>query len=236
MRIVTYNIRGGLGMDNVRSIVNIGETLRPLSADIICLQEVHQRLPWSGRQDQPALLEQLLARKFTFQRNLRMGFGGYGVGIAARGTIVEKHEHLLPSVKEQRGALELRLRDVGGFRSLTVFCTHWGLDGAERLQQAEALAEHIKVAPHPIVVCGDLNEDAESAAVLRLKELTGLIDIDSAHNRTTFVSDNPTVRIDFVLISPDIQVDHVEVPSTLASDHLPVVADLSLVASAIRLI
>ncbi len=226
MRIVTYNTRGSLGMDNRRSTPRIAEVLRPLSPDIICFQEIHQRLPWSGREDQPEVLSVLLGRPFVFQRNLWFGFGGYGIGIATRSLVAQRAEHLLPSVKEQRGALEVRLRDVGGLRRLTVFCTHWGLQEEERRRQAEALAALVNAAPRPVVVCGDLNEGPDAGAVRLLLASTELLDADAAQNRATFVSNNPKSRIDYILHSPDLRAGHVEVVSGEASDHLPLLADL----------
>ncbi len=87
MRIVTYNTRGSLGMDNRRSTSRIAQVVRALSPEVVCFQEIHRRLPWSGREDQPAVLSQLLGRRFVFQQNLTFGFGGYGLGVAARGTV-----------------------------------------------------------------------------------------------------------------------------------------------------
>src|SRR5579883_2187322 len=127
MRIVTYNTRGSLGMDGKRSTSRIADVVRALSPDVVCFQEIHQKLPWSGGEDQPNLLSEALGRRFLFQRNLTFGFGGYGIGIATRAQVVLMREHRLPSGKEQRGALEVVLRDLPGLRSATVLCTHWGL-------------------------------------------------------------------------------------------------------------
>src|SRR5258708_7571866 len=110
MRIVTYNTRGSLGMDDVRSTGRIADTVRMFTPDIICFQEIHKKLPWSGKEDQPDVLATLLGRPFVFQRNVGFGRGAYGIGIAARGTITKHKEHLLPSEKEQRGVLELHVR------------------------------------------------------------------------------------------------------------------------------
>ena len=159
------------------------------------------------------------------QRCLDFVFGGYGNGIAAPSSGTAFH-HILPSAKEQRGALELRLRHVGGIAALTVFCTHWGLDSGERKLQAEALANLVNAAPRPVVVCGDLNESADGPAIRDLIERAGLIDSDAALNRPNFPSVNPNVRIDYILHSPDLRVALYEVVSSTASDHRPVMADL----------
>ena len=215
-------------MDGVRSTPRIAETLRPLSADVICFQEIYERIP-PPLEDQPAKLAALLNRRFTFQRCVDFAIGGYGNGIAAP-VIGESFHHILPSGKEQRGALELRLRGVGGLSSVTVFCTHWGLDAGERKLQAEALANLVNAAPRPVVVCGDLNEAFGGEAVRYLLARSGLIDSDAGGNRPTFTSTNPTVRIDYILHSPDLRAASFEVVASTASDHLPVMADLALCA------
>jgi endonuclease/exonuclease/phosphatase family metal-dependent hydrolase len=213
-------------MDGQRATARIAQVVRTLSPDVVCFQEIHQRLAWSGREDQPQALSVLLGRPFWFQRNLTFGFGGYGIGIATRGIAVRRSEHPLPSVREQRGALEVRLHAVGGLRKLTVFCTHWGLQEAERQQQAEVLAALVNAAPRPVVVCGDLNEGPEGAAVHALIAATGLIDAGASQNRATFVSDSPKIRLDYILHSPELAARHLEVVSSLASDHLPLLADI----------
>ncbi|HLJ56769.1 MAG TPA: endonuclease/exonuclease/phosphatase family protein [Chthonomonadaceae bacterium] len=225
MRIATYNTRGSLGSDGLRSTKRIAETLRPFSADVICFQEIYQRIP-PPLEDQPAKLEALLNRSFVFQRCLDFAFGGYGNGIAAS-TNGEVREHTLPSGKEQRGALEVRLRGIGRLSAVTIFCTHWGLDADERKLQSEALANLVNAAPRPVVVCGDLNEEFGGAAVRALIARAGLIDADAGGNRPTFPAGEPRSRIDYVLHSPDLRATYLEVVRSDASDHLPVVADLS---------
>jgi len=226
MRVLTYNTRGSLGMDNVRATQRIINVVRSLTPDIVAFQEIHQRLVWSGGEDQPLTLEMSLNRAFVFHRLLRIGRGGYGIGMAVRGNVVERRMHELPSGREQRGALELRLRDVDGMH-LTAFCTHWGLDPEERVCQAKALVEIVKGVKGAAIVCGDLNEDAEGSAVKLLCSETGLRDADGELRRPTFMADNPTVRIDYILHSPELTASNVEVVESLASDHLPLLADFT---------
>jgi endonuclease/exonuclease/phosphatase family metal-dependent hydrolase len=228
MRILTYNTRGSLGMDGVRSTPRIASVVRSLTPDVVCFQEIHRRLYRSGKEDQPAMLADGLGRPFVFQSNLTVGFGGYGVGIAYRGELQLSREHYLPSKKEQRGALEVQLRNVASLPRVTVFCTHWGLDAEERSHQAAALASSVRAAGSPVIVCGDFNENAMGVGVRALLEATGLIDADSASNRPTFQAENPTTRIDFVLHSADLVARNVEVIASLASDHLPVLVDFDL--------
>ena len=107
-----------------------------------------------------------------------------------------------------------------------MFCTHWGLDAEERKLQAEALANLVNAAPKPVVVCGDLNETFGGAAVRLLLDRSGLVDSDAGGNSPTFISTNPTLRLDYILHSQDLRVASFEVLSSTASDHQPVMADL----------
>lgn len=227
MRIMSYNTRGSLGMDNVRSTRRIVDTVRMVSPDVICFQEIHKKLIWSRREDQPLELGSYLSRRFIFQRNVRFGMGAYGIGIAARGQVVSITEHTLPGGREQRGVLEVALKDVGGLRNVTVFCTHFGLGEQERVGQAEALAGYVGAVKWPVIVCGDFNEGPEGEAIKLLLIRTRLVDADAGENRPTFQADNPTVRIDYCFVSQDLKVENVEVPHSLASDHLPLVVDVT---------
>ena len=87
MRIVSYNTRGSLGMDNTRDTRRIAGVVRSLMPDIVCFQEVHRGMAISARENQPLAFETLLGRRFVFQRNARYGRGAYGIGIATRGTV-----------------------------------------------------------------------------------------------------------------------------------------------------
>ena len=229
MRVVSYNIRGGLGMDQKRSIVRIADTVRALLPDVICFQEVHHKLLWSNSENQPALLASRLQRSFVFFAPRRFGFGGEGLGVCVRGAVAEEIQHKLPSGREERGVLEVRLRDISGFRSLTVLCTHWGLDSGERMEQAAATLEILKNAPRPLVLCGDFNETADFPAVRRLIDSSGLLDAGASSNLPTFPADNPTNRIDFIFYSPELRLSGIETIPSLASDHLPLSADFEKV-------
>ncbi len=223
MRVMTYNIRGGWGSDGRKSTGRIAEVVRDQSPDIVCFQEVHQRLPQSKFVDQPARLESELEMPLVFQANLRLGFGGYGVAVSARYPVRAVQNHLLPSAREQRGALQVLLDTPHGL--LTVFCTHWGLNSQEREKQAARLADLVLAVTGPILVCGDFNEGPDAAGIRLLLERTGLQDADAAQHRLTYPADNPEARIDYIFFSPSLMLTAVFPVTSLASDHLPLVVD-----------
>lgn len=227
IRLMTYNIRGTKGMDNRRSAKRIADVIRASGAQIVCLQEVHQRLPYSRMVDQPKALSRLLGMKVAFQVNLRIGIGNYGNALLTNLEIVRSQSHSLTSKGEPRGALEVGLMTPDG--PLTVFCTHFGLDRNERATQGRELAALVNAAPAPKIVCGDFNEEAQAMGLSGLIGSAGLIDA-CAGGPPTFEAGNPTKRIDFILHDPSVTIHSVSLIDTLASDHLPIVADLSLEA------
>ena len=225
IQLMTYNIRGAKGMDNRRSVGRIAEVIRACGARIVCLQEVHRRLPYSRMVDQPAALARSLGMNVVFGRNLSIAIGGFGNVVLTDFEVARTQNHLLTSKGEQRGALEVGVLTPGG--PLTVFCTHFGLDSEERAVQGRELAALVNAAAAPKLVCGDFNEECDAAGVRELIESAGLIDADES-GQPTFDSARPTKRIDMILRDPSIAVTGVTVVETKASDHLPVVADVVL--------
>ena len=225
IRLMTYNIRGGLGIDGRRSTRRIAEVILEAEAQMVCLQEVHKRLPWSRMIDQPGRLHKALGMAVVFQRNLSIGVGGYGNAALTSLEIAQTTMHNLTSRREQRGAIEARMHTPDG--PLTVFCTHLGLSSEERVIQAQELAALLNACETPKLICGDFNEEADGEAVTHLIEAAGLVDA-GAGGAPTFSSDNPVHRIDMILCDPSIRVSAIRVLDTMASDHLPLVVDLDI--------
>lgn len=221
---MTYNIRGTKGMDNRRSAKRIADVIRESGAQIVCLEEVHQRLPYSRMVDQPKILSRALGMKIAFGVNLKVGIGNYGNAILSSFEITRTQNHSLTSKGETRGALEVELATPDG--PLTVFCTHFGLDRNERAIQGKELAAWVNAAPKPVIVCGDFNEEADAAGVAEVMSSAGLIDA-YRDGPPTFEAGHPTTRIDFILHDRSVTVDSISLIDTLASDHLPILADLS---------
>ncbi|HXG24745.1 MAG TPA: endonuclease/exonuclease/phosphatase family protein [Chthonomonadales bacterium] len=227
MRLVSYNIRGGLGIDGRRSLRRIAEVLREVDAQIICLQEVHCRLPWSGFQNQLRALARWLGMPALFQNNVWLALGGFGNALLTSLPVLSLARHRLPNsgeracvrkLPERRGLLEAVLQSPQG--PLTVMVTHWSLNARDRQQSAEKVAALVAARRTPVLLAGDFNAAADSPEMARLRGLTGLCDRGSA---PTFPAHRPATRIDYVLHSPEVPVTRVWVVETPASDHRPVV-------------
>jgi endonuclease/exonuclease/phosphatase family metal-dependent hydrolase len=223
-------------MDGIRSIERIADVLRPLDADVICLQEVNRRLPWSRFEDQPGKLSTLLGMKALFQSNYRVGLGGFGNLILTRLPVKERLDVKLPNPRERasilrrmegRGAVGAILTTDG--RPILVLCTHWSLDATDRAEAVPALREVLASRPGPAVLAGDLNACDDSPEISRLVSELQMADSGACERLPTFTSTEPSSRIDYVLISTHLGSAHPpRVINSIASDHLPVVVDLTL--------
>ena len=225
MRVLTYNIRGGLGMDGRRDTRRVARVVAAENPDVVCFQEVHQRLPWSGWQDQPGLLKRALGMPLTFQKCFGYPFGGYGLGVASRFPLRRVRRRRLPGRGEPRGALEVQL-DWDG-RGLSVFCTHWGLSAAERAAQAAQMTRWVQAAPRPTIVCGDLNDAPSADYVQEMLRVTRLQDAGAHDDAPTYPADTPRARIDVLLYSGELRVSQARVLPATASDHRPLVVDFT---------
>lgn len=235
MRIVTYNIHGGVGTDGHRTIERIAEVLRGIAADVVCLQEVHQHMPQSLFADQPRGLGRLLGGRVLFHAVSRFGIGRFGNAIITSLPVRSIGRHRLNNDRERerfamrwerRGLLEVVLDAPSG--PLRIMTTHWSLNATDRMTAASTVAEMMSGREVPAVLCGDLNATSDGPEIRRLAEEGGLIDAAARRPEPTFPANGPTARIDYVWHSPALGKPDVRVIQTQASDHLPLVAEWPL--------
>lgn len=158
MRVVSYNIQYGKGLDGEYDVKRICDAIR--DADVICLQEVTRGYIANGGADMVAAIEAEFPSHFSSYHpvmdidmlsgltdgkavNRRLQFGNM---VLSRYPIVAVRGHLLPrtfregQVNLQRGALEALINAPDG--PLRVYSVHLDhVDPAERLKQVHTLKQ-----------------------------------------------------------------------------------------------
>ncbi|WP_031080077.1 endonuclease/exonuclease/phosphatase family protein [Streptomyces sp. NRRL WC-3549] len=248
LRVATYNIHAGAGMDGVFDLDRQVAQLRSLDADVIGLQEVDAH--WGERSEWRDLAAELAARL-----HMRVSFapiysldpvavGGprreFGVAVLSRYRILAAENHEITRLSTQDpdpapapapGFGEVSLR-VGGL-PVHVYVTHldYRPDPSVRAAQvAETRRIMARDRGHKILL-GDFNATPDAPELAPLwKDLT-----DADPGAPTFPAEDPVSRIDFVAVSKAdrtgagrVRVRGAAVAGTLASDHRPLVADLEL--------
>ncbi|MFF9507331.1 endonuclease/exonuclease/phosphatase family protein [Streptomyces sp. NPDC014724] len=248
LRVATYNIHAGAGMDNVFDLDRQTAELRSLDADVIGLQEVDAH--WGTRSEWRDLAGELAERL-----HMRVSFAPiysldpvtpgaprreFGVAVLSRYRIVSAENHEITRLSTQDpnpvptpapgfGEVVLRVRGL----PVHVYVTHLDYRGDPSVRTAQVadtrriMAEDKAPGRQRVrqILLGDFNAAPTAPELAPLwEELT-----DIEPGGPTYPAKDPVQRIDYVAVSKDsVRVRDAAVAETLASDHRPVVADLLL--------
>ncbi|MFI5480594.1 endonuclease/exonuclease/phosphatase family protein [Streptomyces rubiginosohelvolus] len=240
LRVATYNIHAGAGMDGVFDLGRQTAELRSLKADVIGLQEVDRH--WGSRSEWRDLAGEL-ARRLRMYVSFAPIYsldpaepGGpraeYGVAVLSRHRIVSAENHEITRLSTQDpnpvpapapgfGEAVVRVRGL----PVHVYVTHldYRPDPAVRVAQVADTRRIMAEDRGPKILLGDFNAEPAAPELAPLwRELA-----DADPGAPTFPAQDPVKRIDFVTVSENrIGVRRAWVPESLASDHRAVVADL----------
>ncbi|MGQ8366972.1 endonuclease/exonuclease/phosphatase family protein [Glaciecola sp. 1036] len=232
LKVVSYNIHSGVGVDGKFSYRRIGRFLASLDADIVCLQEMDLRAPEIDKAAQIQALKAGHFNEFIPSPAVVTKHGYYGNAILSR----VKHLHVKSldiSVKNRQPRnIQEVLFQIDG-KSLRIINTHKGLKQNERMQQMKQLEAVVDVnlqqGNTPLLVTGDFNEWLYFSRAFR--------HINSKLKQhkmgATFPNRFPLFKLDRIWTSPGNIVQRAYVIKTpesrLYSDHFPVCAELTLV-------
>jgi len=234
LRIVSYNIHHGEGMDKKVDLKRIAKVIEAQHPDLVALQEVDKNCRRSGYRDLAKELGELLGMEYRFGKAIDLKGGEYGCAVLSRLPIQKTELHMLPESDEQRAALEVVVDHHGS--PLSFVSVHLERNaGPQRGEQSKALAEILGVRQHPVFLAGDFNAARweEPMLVLERNGWTVLEKNDGNDIRTMQGEksrpDSATkerVEIDYVAVRGlDIKkLEHGVVQEFIASDHRPVYA------------
>jgi endonuclease/exonuclease/phosphatase family metal-dependent hydrolase len=224
IRIMSYNIHHGQGMDNKMDVERIGKLIIDIQPEVIGLQEVDSMVNRSGNIDILQLLSTQTGMYATFGYSILHDGGKYGNGMLTREKPLTVDKIALPDIREARSALIVELKDY------VVINTHFSLDEAERIESVKIIADWAKKYDKPVFLIGDLNATPDSPPLEILKKEWQIL---SNPKQPTSPSINPVRTIDYVLgyvsngqtyIKHNAQVINEQV----ASDHRPLFVDILL--------
>ncbi len=223
MRLATYNIRNGMGIDDLTSLSRVASVIDSIAPDVIALQEVDSVTKRSGGVDVAAELARLSGMKSVFSPAIDFDGGKYGVAILTRDRPLSVSAVPLPGSEEPRVCLLARFADFA------VASTHLSLMETDRFASMPLILGAVDSCSVPVFIMGDFNDIPESSFIGRLSEKFFILN-DSLV--PTYPSDVPAEHLDYI-IAPRNRIASVTVVSTAvisspASDHLPVVVDVEI--------
>ena len=223
MRILTYNIRAGRGIDCSPALDRQAATIRALAPDVAAIQEVDRATRRSGGVDQAAALAAATGLHASFARSIDFEGGQYGFALLSRRRPEAVRVVPLPSPHDEDRAL--LVADFGGF----VFAaTHLPLHDGDRAAAVDRILAELLPSPKPVLLAGDWNARPDDDTLRRIGR--GFL-VLSDPRVPTFPADAPDRCIDYVAVDRahadafrGAVARVVDEPS--ASDHRPVLLDL----------
>jgi endonuclease/exonuclease/phosphatase family metal-dependent hydrolase len=168
IRLVTWNIQKGMGVDFRRDLQRTAAALGAMDADVVALQEVLR----TRATDQAATLGRALGIELAWGPARTVRGGTYGNALLVRGGVRDVRVHDISVARCERRALLEAEADVRGTR-LRVFVCHLGLGARERALQIEQVMALVRASAArgvPRILLGDFNEwkrGPVSAAIAR---------------------------------------------------------------------
>ncbi|MFA7483605.1 MAG: endonuclease/exonuclease/phosphatase family protein [Vulcanimicrobiota bacterium] len=232
LRIMTYNVHSGIGLDGRLSLRRIAEVLHKYDPDFVALQELDLGCRRTRGKDQLDELKNLWPSEGEFFPLVRMKGGRYGIGYLSRLPIKSCNSQLLPSVaqmlpQEARGIQKITV-ELPDQSQLDIWNTHLGLTLKERRAQIKALLK-LTFESRAQILTGDFNcrpRSKEYRMISRAWQPT-------QHNPAkTWFGTFPVRHLDYCFFRGEIRVVQSYVPKNsltrLASDHLPLITDFQL--------
>ncbi len=222
LKIMSWNIRAGLGMDNVRDISRAAELIKSVDADVVAVQEVDRFTKRSNGVDQLAELEKGTGLVGTWCKAIDYDGGEYGIALLSREMPLRVQRIPLPLL----GKNEQRMLLVAEFAEYSIGVTHLSLLPDERMAAAEVLRDFV-TSEKPFFLAGDWNDEPRSDSIRKIRNSFALL----SGVAPTYPAPKPDRCIDYIAVSRRHRaryekVTHEVLPEAVVSDHRPVVVSV----------
>ena len=233
LRVMTYNIHVGVGMDKKLDLQRIADVINAARPDLVGLQEVDRGVKRTEGKDEIVELAALTRMEYAFAPNLDYQGGKYGVAILSRLPIKHTEHRMFENKREaeRRGMLRIEVeveRKIVNF--VTTHLDYQFEDG--RLFETEQMLKFLDGVKGTTIVVADLNDVPTGSAykLMRTKFDDAWVTSGAKTDGFSYPADKPVKRIDHIFYRPGdrVRARKAWVIETLASDHIPVMVELEI--------
>ena len=203
LRLTSYNIQHGRGLDSKIDHDRLAHVLREARTEVAAIQEVDSVTKRNGGVYALDEIASKLKMYSTFAPAIDFQGGKYGVGILSKKAPLSVHRVALPGKEEPRVLL------VAEFEHYVVGCTHLSLNEDDRLSSVPLIVEEAQKWKKSFFLLGDLNDTPESSFYREMQK--------------HFLFVNPSYDKTFPADAPDVCIDHVAIflPTVTPEATLP---------------
>ena len=224
IRIMTYNVHNGIGMDNITDYQRIAEVINRVAPDLVAVQELDSAAQRSNGVYVLKEIAEHALMHYTYGAAIDFQGGKYGIGILSKEKPLNYHTVPLP------GREEARLLLIAEFEDYVFCCTHFSLTEEDRNSSASIIQEAVKDIRKPLFLAGDMNSEPESPTQQSLMENFTILSNSKA---PTFPVVDPRECIDYIYgynngNTYSVLKRQVLTDEQVASDHLPLFVDVRL--------
>ena len=226
LRLTTYNIQHGEGLDGKIDHARQAKILRKAHADVAAIQEVDSVTKRNGGLYSLEEIGRKAKMFSTFAPAINFQGGKYGIGILSKKRPINVHRIPLPGREEPRMLL------VAEFKHYVVACTHLSLTEEDRMASIPLIVEEAKKWEKPFILTGDLNDTPESPFCREMSK--SFIFLNPPYDKT-FPADEPNICIDHIaLLKPTVTPEfslsyhYSWVGEETYSDHRPLHSKIGL--------
>ena len=191
LRIMSYNIRNGRGMDDVADFRRTADVIIKACPDIVAVQEIDSVTGRSGGKDVLREIAGLTLMHHTYAPAIDYDGGKYGIGMLSKEKPLGYKRLPLPGREEARALL------IVEFEKYIYCCTHLSLTEEDRMLSLPVIRQAAASANKPFFIAGDMNARPGSDFIRQLQnDFVILTDM----KKPTFPADKPDETIDYIAV------------------------------------
>lgn len=223
LRLMTYNVHNGTGLDDKTDYARIGGIVKALGPDAVALQELDSATARSQGHDVLAEIAAAAGMHGCFAAAIDFDGGKYGIGILSREEPLGWRKIALPGREEARTML------IAEFDRYVLACVHLSLTEADRMASLPIIREAARDYDKPFFLAGDLNAEPDDRFIEELKRSFRIV---STMECGSFPANEPETLLDYIAVEmPDereIRVISSQIAEEArASDHRPVCTEVA---------
>lgn len=236
LKILSYNIRHGVGLDTILDLSRSAKIIRTLSPDLVALQEIDNFCSRSDSIDQTEYLSQKTNMKGTFGKFMDFQGGEYGMATLSAKPLISSKTLQIPKAKyEPRTSIvhEVQLTENCNivFANVHFDWVNEEEGSSIRLSQAKALVNYIDTFNKAAIITGDFNCTPDSDTMKYFAN-QGFIFVEKGEDNLSFQGENK-VEIDHLIYRNTEKVSFKKksfqlLNEPVVSDHRPLLVELEV--------